>query len=71
MGAQEHAISVEAHSCLVIRSAFDLLHYKNVDMSRLAPLVPGLEDTPPKIIERLNIEGLYKQHVIRQVSLSR
>ncbi|KAK4058045.1 Mitochondrial Translation Optimization [Microbotryomycetes sp. JL221] len=48
------------------RSAFDMLHYKGVDMSRLLPLVPGLNDLPPLILDRLRIEGLYKQHVIRQ-----
>lgn len=52
----------------LLYSAFDLLHYKDVDMARLTPLVPGLHDLPLKIIERLGIEGLYKQHIIRQVS---
>jgi tRNA uridine 5-carboxymethylaminomethyl modification enzyme len=49
-------------------SAFDLLHYKGVDMARLGHLVPGLQQFSPRILERLNIEGLYKQHIIRQVS---
>ncbi|KAK4054895.1 Mitochondrial Translation Optimization [Microbotryomycetes sp. JL201] len=48
------------------RSAFDMLHYKGVDMARLVPLVPGLDELPHLIQERLRIEGLYKQLVIRQ-----
>ncbi|KAM0755862.1 mitochondrial translation optimization protein [Meredithblackwellia eburnea MCA 4105] len=48
------------------RSAFDLLHYKGVGISDLLPLVPGLESFPPQILERVEIEGRYKQHIIRQ-----
>ncbi|ORY75661.1 glucose inhibited division protein A-domain-containing protein [Leucosporidium creatinivorum] len=48
------------------RSAFDLLHYKGVDIQRLLPVVPALQHFSPRILERLNIEGLYKQHIIRQ-----
>ncbi|GAA5968665.1 hypothetical protein JCM8115_003673 [Rhodotorula mucilaginosa] len=48
------------------RSAFDLLHYKGVDIERLLPLVPGLDALSPAIIERVGIAGKYKQHIIRQ-----
>ncbi|GAA5992018.1 hypothetical protein JCM10908_000702 [Rhodotorula pacifica] len=48
------------------RSAFDLLHYKGVDVERLLPLVPGLEALSPMVIERVGIAGKYKQHIIRQ-----
>ncbi|BGP52826.1 Mitochondrial Translation Optimization [Rhodotorula sphaerocarpa] len=48
------------------RSAFDLLHYKGVDVDRLLPLVPGLESLTPSVIERVGIAGKYKQHIIRQ-----
>lgn len=47
-------------------SAFDLLSRPNVPISRLFPLVPGLSDYSPSILERLSIAGLYKQHIIRQ-----
>ncbi|KAK4705437.1 tRNA uridine 5-carboxymethylaminomethyl modification enzyme, partial [Phenoliferia sp. Uapishka_3] len=48
------------------RSAFDLLHYKGVGVKDILPEVPGLEEFSPRILERLEIEGLYKQHIIRQ-----
>ncbi|GAA6004495.1 hypothetical protein JCM10207_000753 [Rhodosporidiobolus poonsookiae] len=48
------------------RSAFDLLHYKDIDMSRLVPHVPGLDALPPRILERVGIAGKYKQHILRQ-----
>lgn len=50
----------------LFRSAFDLLHYKNVGIDRLLEFVPGLEAFSPRILDRINVEGLYKQHVIRQ-----
>lgn len=28
--------------------------------------VPGLDSFSPRILDRINVEGLYKQHVIRQ-----
>lgn len=55
----------------LVCSAFDLLHYKGVDIARLGSIVPGLGHFSPRILERLNIEGLYKQHIIRQVRLPR
>ncbi|KAL8292984.1 hypothetical protein RQP46_000678 [Phenoliferia psychrophenolica] len=48
------------------RSAFDLLHYKGIGVKEVLAQVPGLEDFSPRILERLEIEGLYKQHIIRQ-----
>ncbi|SGY30821.1 BQ5605_C002g01184 [Microbotryum silenes-dioicae] len=48
------------------RSAFDLLHYKGVDVTRLEGVVPGLDGLDPKLKERIYIEGLYKQHILRQ-----
>lgn len=47
-------------------SAFDLLHYKDVDIKRLESIVPGLSSFTPRILERLDIAGRYKQHIIRQ-----
>ncbi|BGO99314.1 Mitochondrial translation optimization protein 1 [Rhodotorula toruloides] len=49
------------------RSAFELLHYKDIDVERLLPHVPGLETLPPRILERVGIAGKYKQHIIRQM----
>ncbi|GJN91511.1 hypothetical protein Rhopal_004534-T1 [Rhodotorula paludigena] len=48
------------------RSAFDLLHYKDVDMARLVPHVPGLDALTPRMLERIGIAGKYKQHILRQ-----
>lgn len=45
--------SFEMHA----RSAFDLLHYKGVDVDRLLPLVPGLDALSPTVIERVGIAG--------------
>ena len=53
-----------AHSTL--DSAFDLLGYTGVTLPRLLPHVPALTALPPSILERLEIEGRYKQHIIRQ-----
>lgn len=47
-------------------SAFDLLGYSGVNMLRMLPFVSTLSTLPPKILERLEIEGRYKQHIIRQ-----
>lgn len=44
---------------LLCYSAFDLLHYKGVDVDRLLPLVPGLESLTPSVIERVGIAGKY------------
>ncbi|GAA6039032.1 hypothetical protein JCM8097_000164 [Rhodosporidiobolus ruineniae] len=48
------------------RSAFDLLHYKDVDIARLLPHVPFLQSLPPSVVERIGIAGKYKQHILRQ-----
>ncbi|GAA5857123.1 hypothetical protein JCM8547_007973 [Rhodosporidiobolus lusitaniae] len=48
------------------RSAFDLLHYKDVFIDRLVSHVPGLSDLPPRVLERVGIAGKYKQHILRQ-----
>lgn len=48
----------------MLRSAFDLLHYKNVTIDKLVPHLPGIEHFTPRILERINIEGLYKQHIM-------
>ena len=48
------------------RSAFDLLGYTGVTIPHLLPHVPLLSTLQPKILERLEIEGRYKQHIIRQ-----
>ncbi|SCV68773.1 BQ2448_894 [Microbotryum intermedium] len=50
----------------VRRSAFDLMNYKGVDVTRLEGFVSGLDQLDPKIKKRIYIEGLYKQHIIRQ-----
>lgn len=50
----------------ISRSAFDLLGYSGVNMLRMLPFVSTLSTLPPKILERLEIEGRYKQHIIRQ-----
>lgn len=42
-------------------SAFDLLHYKDANIRNLAPLVPGMDQLPSRILERIDIEGRYKQ----------
>ena len=47
-------------------SAFDLLHYRGVDLARLAGLLPSLASFAPGILERLGVEGRYKQHILRQ-----
>lgn len=38
-------------------SAFELLHYKDIDVERLLPHVPGLEALQPRILERVGIAG--------------
>ncbi|GAA5932481.1 hypothetical protein JCM3775_005931 [Rhodotorula graminis] len=48
------------------RSAFDLLHYKDVDIDRLVAHVPGLDALLPRTLERIGIAGKYKQHILRQ-----
>ncbi|GAA5972199.1 hypothetical protein JCM11641_002354 [Rhodosporidiobolus odoratus] len=48
------------------RSAFDLLHYKDIDMSSLLPHVPGLSELPLRTLDRIGIAGKYKQHILRQ-----
>ncbi|GAA5898713.1 hypothetical protein JCM6882_000905 [Rhodosporidiobolus microsporus] len=48
------------------RSAFDLLHYKDVSLPLLLPHVPGLSALPPSTLERIGIAGKYKQHILRQ-----
>ena len=48
------------------RTAFDLLHYKDVDIQRLLPLIPELLSFEPRLLERLDTEGRYKEHVARQ-----
>ncbi|GAA5889047.1 hypothetical protein JCM5296_007149 [Sporobolomyces johnsonii] len=48
------------------RSAFDLLHYKDVAISSLVPHVDALASLDPRILERIGIAGKYKQHILRQ-----
>lgn len=38
-------------------SAFDLLHYKDVDIDRLVAHVPGLDALSPRTLERIGIAG--------------
>lgn len=54
----QHAEGVQyAYVEYLICSAFDLLHYKGVDIERLLPLVPGLDALSPAVIERVGIAG--------------
>lgn len=50
----------------VSKSAFDLLGYTGMNMARVLPHVSGLEALPARILERIEIEGRYKQHILRQ-----
>ncbi|GAA5919157.1 hypothetical protein JCM1841_002477 [Sporobolomyces salmonicolor] len=49
-----------------MRSAFDLLHYKDVAISSLVPHIDALASLHPRILERIGIAGKYKQHILRQ-----
>jgi tRNA uridine 5-carboxymethylaminomethyl modification enzyme len=43
-----------------------MLHYKDVDIQRILQLVPGLNNIPPRILERVEIAAKYAQHILRQ-----
>lgn len=51
-------------------SAFDLLHYKGVGVKDVLAQVPGLASFSPRILERLEIEGLYKQQYFHLIALA-
>jgi tRNA uridine 5-carboxymethylaminomethyl modification enzyme len=50
----------------VVRSAWDLLAYPTLDLSRLAPVWPELSQLPAGIAEQLEIEGKYAGYLDRQ-----
>jgi len=50
----------------VRRSAFELLRYPEVNLSRLAAVWPELRDLAPAVARQLEIEGLYQGYMARQ-----
>ncbi|MCR6629486.1 MAG: tRNA uridine-5-carboxymethylaminomethyl(34) synthesis enzyme MnmG [Magnetospirillum sp.] len=50
----------------VVRSAWDLLAYPDIDLMRLAQVWPALGDFTPDVAEQLEIEGTYRGYLSRQ-----
>lgn len=50
----------------IVRSAFTLLSYPNIDWNNLATLWPELANTPISIIKQMEIEALYASYFERQ-----
>ena len=50
----------------VVRSAWDLLAYPNIDLERLAGVWPELGGFAPDVAEQLGIEGTYRGYLARQ-----
>ncbi|NFV81636.1 tRNA uridine-5-carboxymethylaminomethyl(34) synthesis enzyme MnmG [Magnetospirillum aberrantis] len=50
----------------VVRSAWDLLAYPDIDLGRLAGLWPQLAGFAPAVAEQLQIEGTYRAYLARQ-----
>ena len=50
----------------VVRSAWDLLSYPDLDLSRLAGIWPELGSLPKAVVEQLEIEGKYAAYLDRQ-----
>jgi tRNA uridine 5-carboxymethylaminomethyl modification enzyme len=50
----------------VVRSAWDLLAYPNIDLQRLTDLWPQLGGLPADVAEQLEIEGTYRSYLVRQ-----
>jgi tRNA uridine 5-carboxymethylaminomethyl modification enzyme len=50
------------------RTAFDLLAYPEMNTEKLATIWPQLSDFPAKIIEQIEIDGLYAGYLDRQQS---
>jgi len=50
----------------VVRSAWDLLAYPNIDLPRLVQVWPQLGDFAPDVAEQLQIEGSYRAYLARQ-----
>lgn len=48
------------------RSAFDMLAYKDMDMTRLAAIWPELDKLPKDIAEQVQIDALYSGYLDRQ-----
>jgi len=63
MSAQEWAkIGVAVNTDSTKRSAFDLLRMTGVSSSQFISFMPEVANFPPKIQERVNIEGMYDVH---------
>ncbi|MEQ8604944.1 MAG: tRNA uridine-5-carboxymethylaminomethyl(34) synthesis enzyme MnmG [Marivibrio sp.] len=50
----------------VVRSAFELLAFPEIDVARLSALWPELQRVPPRLARQLEIEALYAGYLARQ-----
>lgn len=50
----------------IVRSAFDLLRYKNITIADLKRVWPEIDDFSSEILEQISIEALYEAYIARQ-----
>ncbi|KAF9074257.1 glucose inhibited division protein A-domain-containing protein [Rhodocollybia butyracea] len=48
------------------RSAFDMLRYSNIHCADLISFIPELEKYDPQLLARIDIDGHYHSHLVRQ-----
>ncbi|CAA7266726.1 unnamed protein product [Cyclocybe aegerita] len=63
-GWGRHGITVQRDG--VMRSAFQMLRYPTVTTETLQAIVPQLAVVPPSVLARINIDGQYDAHLVRQ-----
>jgi tRNA uridine 5-carboxymethylaminomethyl modification enzyme len=61
---RKHGLEVNQDG--VVRSAWDLLAYPNIDLARLAGVWPELGGFAADVAEQLQIEGTYRGYLVRQ-----
>ena len=64
--AQRHGLTLNQDGQR--RTAFDLLSYPEIGVSRLAGIWPHLGDLPPKIAEQIEIDAKYEVYLSRQAA---
>ncbi|KAB8416375.1 hypothetical protein FH972_024894 [Carpinus fangiana] len=68
-GARWANLGLRVHADAHARSAFDLLHFVDIDIARLAPMLPsGLANFTPSTRSRVEIEGKYAPYVAQQMA---